>query len=252
MSFETIQVRVEPPICTIKIDRGDANNTINGKLVVEIGQALATCDNPSIRVVVIEGSPDVFCLGADFKDYAEHTSDNAPDPAALYDLWARLGSGPFVSIARVQGKAAAGGVGFAAACDIVLADRSAHFSLSEMLFSLFPACVLPFLIKRIGVQRAHFMTLTTAPITAQQALEWGLVDDCDDNCETLLRKHLLRLRRLSKTGIQNYKTYMNALNGIVTQSRSGAIAANRDLFADPNNREAIRRFVQTGVFPWEE
>jgi len=252
MGFETIQVRVEPPVCTIKIDRGDASNTINGTLVAEFGQALDTCEQSSIHVVVIEGSAGVFCLGADFKDYAENTDRNTPDPAALYDLWERLGSGPFVSIAHVQGKANAGGVGFVAACDIVLADRSAHFGLSEMVFSLFPACVLPFLIKRIGVQRAHFMTLTTAPITAQQALDWGLVDDCDANSETLLRKHLLRLRRLSKSGIRNYKAYMNTLNGIVAQSRSTAIAANRALFSDPDNREAIRRFVQTGVFPWEE
>lgn len=252
MTFETLQLRTEPPVCFIKINRADANNAINGTLVAEFEQALATCGDSSIHVLVLEGLPAVFCSGADFQDYADTDAHTMPDPQALYDLWARLGSGPFVSIAHVQGKANAGGVGFAAACDIVLADRSAQFSLSELLFGLFPACVLPFLIKRVGLQKAHYLTLTTAPITAQQAAQWGLVDDCADDSEALLRKHLLRLRRLSKAGIRNYKAYINTLNPIVTQSRSAAIAANRDLFADPNNRETIRRFVRTGLFPWED
>ena len=62
---------------------------------------------------------------------------------------------------------------------------------------------------------------------------------------------MLRLRRLSKAGIRNYKAYANALNPILTQSRVAAVAANRELFADPANREAIRRFARTGLFPWE-
>jgi polyketide biosynthesis enoyl-CoA hydratase PksH len=252
MSDETIKLRVEPPVCTITIDRADANNGINRTLVDEFRQALAACERPAVHVVVVEGLPEVFCSGADFHDYAEDTERNAVDPDALYEVWERLASGPFVSIAQVRGKANAGGVGFAAACDIVLADSSAQFSLSELLFGVYPACVLPFLIRRVGFQRAHYMTLTTKPVTAAQALDWGLVDDCEADSAALLRRHLLRLRRLSKAGIRNYKAYANALNPILTQSRAAAVTANRELFADPASREAIARFVRTGLFPWEE
>src|SRR3546814_790243 len=95
------------------------------------------------------------------------------------------------------------------------------------------------------------MTLTTRPVPVQQALEWGLVDACDSNSEDLLRKHLLRLRHLSKTGIRRYKTYMNGLNPILMQSRQAAVATNRALFSDPENLATIRRLSQTGLFPWE-
>jgi polyketide biosynthesis enoyl-CoA hydratase PksH len=251
MNFETIKLRVEPPICTVTIDRADANNSINRKLVDEFQQALAACVEPSVHVVVIEGGPEVFCSGADFHELAEDER-NAVDPDALYDLWQRLACGPFVSIAQVRGKANAGGVGFVAACDIVLADSSAQFSLSELLFGVYPACVLPFLIRRIGFQRAHYMTLTTKPVTVQQALDWGLVDDFEADGAALLRKHLLRLRRLSKTGIRSYKAYASSLDPILTQSRAAAVTANREMFADPANREAIQRFARTGLFPWEE
>jgi polyketide biosynthesis enoyl-CoA hydratase PksH len=251
MSFQTIKVRVEPPVCVIRIDRPDSGNSVNRALVEEFQRALKECDADSIHVVVIEGAPDVFCAGADFADYAADET-NAVDPQALYDVWERLATGPFISVAHVQGKATAGGVGFAVACDVVLANRAAQFSLTELLFGLYPACVLPFLARRVGFQRAHYMTLTTKPVTAEQALVWGLADECEADSEALLRKLLLRLRRLPKAGIRNYKAYANSLNPIVAQSRPVAIESNRALFADPVNRAAVRRFVETGLFPWEE
>jgi polyketide biosynthesis enoyl-CoA hydratase PksH len=251
MTFQTIKVRVEPPVCFIRIDRPDAGNSINRMLVDEFQRALKDCEADSIHVVVLEGTPDVFCAGADFTDYSADET-NAVDPQALYDVWERLASGPFISVAHVQGKATAGGVGFAAACDVVLVNRAAQFSLTELLFGLYPACVLPFLARRVGFQRARYMTLTTKPVSAEQALQWGLADECDADSEALLRKLLLRLRRLPKAGIRSYKAYANSLNPIVAQSRPGAVAANRELFADPVNRAAVRRFVETGLFPWEE
>ena len=95
-----------------------------------------------------------------------------------------------MSIAHVRGKANAGGIGFVAACDIVLADSAAVFSLSELLFGLMPACVLPFLVRRIGFAKANAMTLSTQPVGVQVAREWGLVDAFEENSDNLLRKHL--------------------------------------------------------------
>jgi len=251
MSFQAIKVRIEPPVCFIRIERPDAGNSINRALVDEFQQALDGCDSASIHVVVVEGAPDVFCAGADFTDYSANEA-NAVDPQALYGVWECLASGPFISVAHVQGRATAGGVGFAAACDVVVASRDAQFSLTELLFGLYPACVLPFLARRVGFQRAHYMTLTTKTVTAEQALAWGLADECDADSEALLRKLLLRLRRLTKAGIRSYKAYAINLNPVVAQSRDGAVKANRALFADPVNRAAVRRFVETGLFPWEE
>lgn len=243
MNYQTIQVRVEQSVCFLKLYRPEANNTINRTMVDECRHALAACED-SVHIIVLEGLPEVFCFGADFQD-------NTAEPEALYDLWDQLARGAFISIAHVRGKANAGGVGFAAACDIVLADNSAEFSLSELLFDLFPACVLPFLIRRIGFQKAHYMTLTTKPVAIQQALDWGLADACEDNSEALLRKHLLRLRRLSKTGIQRYKTYINSLDTVLSRSKQAAISANRELFSDPENLKKIDRYARTGLFPWE-
>jgi len=254
VNYETIQVRFQESICFVQIDRPEANNTINGQLVAECNDVLSACEE-SATVVVLSGSPEVFCFGADFNALATasqppHQHDDGPGP--LYDLWLRLATGPYVTISHVRGKANAGGVGFVAASDIVLADDTAQFSLSELLFGLYPACVLPFLIRRIGLQKAHYFTLMTHPIAVTQAREWGLVDAAEPQSEVLLRRHLLRLRRLSKPAIRRYKTYVNQIGKPLADLKSLAVAGNLEVFSDVDNLAAIARYVEHGVFPWEK
>ncbi|MGZ8779003.1 MAG: enoyl-CoA hydratase-related protein, partial [Thermoanaerobaculia bacterium] len=131
------------------------------------------------------------------------------------------------------------------------ADETAQFSLSELLFGLYPACVLPFLVRRIGFQKAHYLTLMTQPIQAKQACDWGLVDAVEPQSEALLRRHLQRLRRLSKPAIRRYKSYMSGVGMPVRDLRSAAIAGNLEVFTDAENLRAITRYVERGLFPWE-
>ena len=253
-NYETIQVRFDEDICFIQIHRPEANNTINDRLIEEFTKALNLCEE-SVKIVVLEGLPEVFCFGADFKgiqkklEDAEQHQEQNPEP--LYNLWLQLTSGPYITIAHVRGKANAGGVGFVAACDVVLCEEKAVFSLSELLFGLMPACVLPFLIRRMGFSKANYMTLMTQPVSAKQAQDWGLVDAYEENSENLLRKHLLRFRRFTKTGISRYKRYMNTLDDVLVTSRPKALEANIEVFSDPNNLEKVARYVKTGQFPWE-
>jgi polyketide biosynthesis enoyl-CoA hydratase PksH len=254
MTYETLKVSFEETICFIQIQRPAANNTINRQLVRDFSDVLSICETTA-TLVVLSGLPEVFCLGADFSELAglADAATAAPhDPEALYDVWLKMATGPFITIAHVRGKVNAGGVGFAAACNVVLADSSASFSLSELLFGLYPACVLPFLIRRVGFQRANYLTLMTHPFPAAEAREWGLVDATDTNSEALLRRHLLRLRKLSRPAIQRYKAYLNQINGSLVEMKKPALAGNLEIFSDPANLAGINRYVQTGLFPWEE
>lgn len=251
---DAVRVRFEDDICFIQLHRPDSNNAIDDHLVEAMGDALRACEE-SAKVVVLEGLPEVFCSGADFKEIETRFDDGhrhqGQDPGPLYDVWHRLATGPYISVAHVRGRANAGGVGFVAACDIVVSDDKASFSLSELLFGLMPACVLPFLARRIGFAKANYMTLMTQPISATQAQQWGLVDACEPNSDNLLRKQLLRLRRLGKDGIARYKRYANSLDDSFKSARTKALEANLQVFSDPENLQRIARYVKTGKFPWE-
>jgi polyketide biosynthesis enoyl-CoA hydratase PksH len=252
--YETIRVRAEDDIWFIQIHRPEANNAINDCLIEELSEVLNLALD-SAKIVVLEGLPDVFCFGADFKEIQNNFENKElqqqQDPEPLYDLWQQLAFGPYITIAHVQGKANAGGVGFVAACDVVLCDDKTVFSLSELLFGLMPACVLPFLIRRMGFSKANYMTLMTQPITAKQAHEWGLVDACEEKSDNLLRKYLLRLRRISKNGISAYKRYVSNLDETIARSKPKALQANIEVFSNQGNLEKIVRYVKTGQFPWE-
>lgn len=253
-AYETLRVRVNAGSCFIQICRPDANNTINGRLVDELSQVLDRCE-AQVAIVVLEGLPEVFCLGADFNEMQQSVQAGVTrqgfDPRQLYDVWLRLAAGPYITVAHVRGQANAGGIGFVAACDVVICDEKATFGLSELLFGLMPACVLPFLVRRVGYSKANYMTLTTEPVAAKTAKEWGLVDDFAGDSEGLLRKRLLRLGRLSKAAVRRYKQYSNALHEFLTACRSKALAANLEVFSDRENLARISRYVTTGRFPWE-
>ena len=256
--FHTLKVRQEEDIVYIQLHRPDSNNTINNQMVNEFSDLLSLCEREA-KIVVIEGLPEVFCFGADFSNIAQLIEQGAgadaiiqeQDPEALYAWWLKLITGSYITIAHVRGKVNAGGIGLVAACDIVLAEENSQFSLSEMLFGLMPACVLPFLKRRLGFAKTNYMTLMTQPVTAARALEWGLVDACDANSASLLRRHLLRLRLLNKGSITHYKRYLNSLDPSMHEARERAIQGNRDVFSDHENLQKISRYVTTGKFPWE-
>ena len=253
MNYRSIRVRFQESVCFLQLNRPGANNAINEQMVAECLQVLDACED-STTVIVIEGLPEVFCFGVDFENIHSRLADGGAYESSaepLYDLWLRLACGPYITIAHVRGRANAGGVGFVAACDIVLADDTAQFSLSELLFGVYPACVMPFLMRRAGFQRAHYLTLSAQPIPVQQAQAWGLVDAYDAQSDVLLRKHVQRLRRLSKTAIRRYKRYMSELHGALRQSGPLALAAHHEVFSDPQVLDGIHRFVETGQFPWE-
>lgn len=252
--FETIRVRFEDEICYLQIYRPSAKNTINECLIKECSQAIKECDQ-SAKILVLEGLPDIFCYGADFKEvqqYIENEHKVKQNTELLYNLWLQMATGPFITIAHVQGDANAGGVGFVAACDIVLSDARAMFRLSEMLFGLIPACVLPFLIRRIGFSKANYMTLTTRPTSAEVAHEWGLVDAYEENSKNLLAKHLLRLRRISKKTISRYKRYSGEIHDFLNTAKTVAISTNFKVFSDPCNIDCIMRFLKYKKLPWEK
>lgn len=253
MDYTTIRVSRAASLCRVRLDRPNRDNTITDTMVSELHDVLDRWQE-DCTIFVLEGTPEVFCHGADLTTYRRQpkgTSSQDYDPSPLYDLWTRMATGPFVTVLHARGTTTAGGVGFVAASDIVIADETATFSLSELLFGLYPAMVLPFLVRRVGRQRAHYLTLMTKPVVAQQAKEWGLVDVCSERSDVAVAQHITRLSKLPKEGIAAYKLFMNGLTDSLAERRDAAVAANRRIFSDPDNLDRITRFVEHGIYPWE-
>jgi polyketide biosynthesis enoyl-CoA hydratase PksH len=253
MKYAALEVRLEPPVCFIGLKGSAGSHAIDETLVRETLHVLQTCQDTA-HVLVFEGSKECFCAGADFqsiRNVAARGENVARNPEPLYRMWSLMSAGPYVTVAHVRGKANAGGVGFVAAADVVLADDTATFGLSELLFGLFPACVLPFLVRRIGRPRANYLTLTTQPIGVQQAYAWGLVDAYASDSTALLQKHLRRLRCLTKDAVRRYKNHLTQLDDSIARARDLSVEANIQMFSDARAVQDIARYVETGALPWE-
>ncbi|MFF2651023.1 enoyl-CoA hydratase/isomerase [Streptomyces sp. NPDC058045] len=260
MEPSAILVRHQGQVCRVRFNRPEAQNAINDAVIHELHTLFDACEKDGTTVVVLEGDEEAFCVGADFTSFTAPEPDpgatpvDTPaeyDPSPLYDLWLRMATGPWITLSHVRGQVNAGGVGFVAASDIVIADTTATFGLSELLFGLYPAMVLPFLVRRVGFQRANYLTLTTRAVDARQATEWGLVDRSAERSGPLLAQHLGRLSKLSGDGIARYKRFVSAEIAPLGRHREAAIAANREIFSDAANLRRITEFVEHGIHPWE-
>jgi len=132
-------------------------------------------DDDAPAVVLFGSRADVFCRGL----HIPGESSEATVDAALDDYEACLLSirGGAPAIALVGGVALGGGVGLAAACDIVLATPDARFGLPEVVSGLVPGMVLPVLSERMSPQRARRMALVGAACDVFEASDLGLIDE---------------------------------------------------------------------------
>ena len=185
-STSTVSMKIDKRgVATVTIDRPERNNAYNGQMIEELlagAQALAT--NDKARVVVIRGNGRHFQAGADLawiqsvrkQDLAHNLEVSRKTTDAVHGL-TRLGK---PTIAMIHGGCFGGGTGIASACDIVLADRSAIFSITEARWGLIATPIVPQLLSRIGPGRLRRYALTCERFGADRAQEIGLVDEvCD-------------------------------------------------------------------------
>lgn len=248
--YKTVTIEFIQDVCYVNFIINDKINTITSELIFEMENIIRYCDNQvNIRVLVLQGSKNSFCSGADFNEIMKIKPDKKEYfkmAEALYRVWLKLSHSRFISIAHVEGIAKAGGMGFVAACDIVISNSTAEYSLSELLFGVYPACVLPFLQRRIGRQRSHYLILSTRPINPQVAYEWGLVDAVNQDSKALLRHHLIRLTKLDPKGVEEYKKYSEILNGSLEPLANIAATENSEIFSKTNFYEKIN-FYKDGM-----
>lgn len=191
-AFEDISYRVEAGVAHITVTRPDKLNAYRNETADELSAAFARAEaDPAVKVAILTGEGRAFGAGYDL---ATVKPDETP---ALDDVLERHFN-PLVRtirrsrlpvISMVNGPCAGAAVGIALAADIVVATRSAYFYEPFVGIALVPdAGNTLFLTRMLGRVRASAMMLLGERISAEQALEWGLVwkvfDEADLVAET--------------------------------------------------------------------
>jgi len=252
---ETIVETRKPKRVTLTLNRPEGRNAINRHMMAELLHAFAALENdPECAVIVLEGKAGFFCTGMDFKEFSgDHSQEPAGDglDSTYMTLLKAIASSGKVVISVIEGQALAGGIELVAASDLVIATPSSSFGLPEALWGLSPACVTPFLIRRVGFQKAYKMALTTQNLTADEACRAGLVDDVHEAPEEILRRYMLRLSRLESATVRTLKTYFRKMWIVDEEMERAAVEEINRLTRAPRVRENIRNFLLHHKFPWE-
>jgi len=156
----------------LRINRPEARNAINDEVSKQMEAALDAAEaDDEVSVVVITGTGEIFCAGADLKMIAEgRGAELGTVRGGFAGLTTRVFPKPL--IAAVNGPALAGGFELALACDMVVSATTARFGIPEVQRGLFAAAgALIRLPKRLSAALATELALTGDPISAQRALE---------------------------------------------------------------------------------
>ncbi|MEO1192477.1 MAG: 2-(1,2-epoxy-1,2-dihydrophenyl)acetyl-CoA isomerase PaaG [Pseudomonadota bacterium] len=176
---QTVLVSQTDGLVTITLNRPDKLNAFTVEMNRALQVALGTAaQSESCRAILLTGAGRGFCAGQDLADPAATAEGGLGD--LLGDLF-----NPLVRLIRstekpiicaVNGVAAGAGANVALACDIVLAAKSAKFIQAFSKIALIPDCGGTwFLPKLIGEARAKALAMTAAPVSAEQAMDWGMI-----------------------------------------------------------------------------
>ena len=173
---------------TVWLNRPDARNAMSDELVSEL-QAMFDylAGRDDIRGITVRGKGDVFCAGGDLKGFKNNFQAVRTDEEVIEDsskmgrFFLTVRSMPQVIIFLVHGAAMAGGLGMAAAADIVIAVKDTKMALTETAIGIVPAQIGRYIIARTGDIKARRIMLTGHRFTAMEGADYGLVDIlCDD------------------------------------------------------------------------
>lgn len=177
MEFIQISTPPAPGVALIHLNRPKELNALNLQLMQELRDALRLMDqDPEVRVIIIAGNEQAFAAGADIKQMA---NKNAIDMlmADQFATWDQIRKTRKPIIAAVSGFALGGGCELAMTCDMIIASETAKFGQPEIKIGVMPgAGGTQRLTKAIGKVKAMELILTGRFISAQEALEYKLIN----------------------------------------------------------------------------
>jgi methylglutaconyl-CoA hydratase len=184
MSEPTVRLEVDPRgVATLTLNRPQVNNAYNGEMIgalLEHGARAAA--DPAVRMVVLRGAGRHFQAGADLnwiREIADLDEDaNLAVSRRTAQAVRSLNELPKPTLALVHGACYGGGVGIVSACDVVIAEETASFAITEARWGLVASIIIPQLNGALGVRNVRRYALSCERFDARRAASMGLVHEC--------------------------------------------------------------------------
>lgn len=255
MSYEMILAETRGRVGLITLNRPQAMNALNQQLMRGMMDALEVFDkNDAIGAMVITGSEKAFAAGADIKEMMDKSIEQMMDTDHIA-VFGRIRSIRKPVIAAVSGWALGGGCEIALSCDMVVASESAKFGQPEINIGVIPgAGGTQRLTRAVGKAMAMEMILNDRRLTAQEALQHGLV-----NRVVPVGRYLEEALKLAEEVAARAPLAVRAAKKMINQAYERSLADGLaeekmefySLFASQDQKEGMKAFVEKRRPEWK-
>lgn len=259
MSYKTIKLAKEQGMAILTLNRPEKRNAMNGEMIGELSHALtALHSDNSTSVLLINGSGDHFCAGADISWMKQLGSlspeENLADAEALANLLYQFHQFPKPIIAAAHGAILGGGMGIISVCDIVLAATNSSFGFPEVKIGLAPSTISPYVLAAIGERNARYYFLTGNRFDVHEAHRIGLVHQVTDEDALFRTSHAM-----AQTLLQNGPKALIAIKRLVHEVAHERISSGlseqtakhlADLRSTPEAIEGLKAFLEKRTPEW--
>ena len=255
MSYKTILTEVQEKVGLITLNRPKAMNALNGELMTELIEALLDFDlDDEIGAIVIAGSERVFAAGADISEMAEMSAIEMLTNSFV-ELFDGIRDIKKPIIAAVSGYALGGGCELAMSCDMIVASEKAKFGQPEVNLGVIPgAGGTQRLTHAVGKAIAMEMVLNARNLSAQEALEFGLVNYVVP-VEDYLDKAMKLAKRISVRAPLAVRQAKASVNKAYELSLTEALQYERNafyfLFSTEDQKEGMQAFTEKRSAEWQ-
>ncbi|MCP4038166.1 MAG: enoyl-CoA hydratase [bacterium] len=241
-------------VVVLTLDDPERRNALGPVMVEALSTALAAHDRA--RAIVLRGAGRVFCAGGDLRSMQDSftgTREQRVEPSQRFgSLLDQLDQHRAITIAQVERPAYGGGVGLAAACDIVVCHSSIRFTLSEVTLGLTPSNIAPYIVRRLGPAASRRVLATAPKLSASEAQRLGLVDLVADDVAAVVMDECNRVLTCGPDAVAATK---ELIRSVATSSWQDAQAAAAIHLADTWERAeaqaGIEAFVSKSIPPWK-
>ena len=231
----------------ITLNRPQKGNALTLPMLNELEALIAGIRSDlTVRAVVLRGSGRFFCTGGDIEAWGS-LSPNEMGSWILrgIEVFDQIASLPQPVIAAIQGHALGGGLELALAADLRAGVRAAKFGTPEVTLGMIAGWTgVRRLAETIGVARARHLTLLGSPITAEQALEWGLLTALSEDAAGLEEQLGQWLDRLLSNGPIAMSLTKGLLRTMHQDMRHAHASAAAQAAATEDCKEGVRAFVE--------
>ncbi len=258
--YQTIEIEIMNRVATLWLNRPDVHNAFNRTMLTELTEAVGELNESKVLCVILRGRGKSFCAGVDLhwmKDVSKNSYDeNYNESLLLSECFYALYTCRKPTIAVVHGVALGGANGLLSACDLAYCTDDAVFSLSEVKIGIVPACISPYVIKRVGEYGSRELMLTGRRINGKEAEGFRLVNKSlsPDQLDQYLDSLIALLRTSGPEAMSHCKNLIHEVSNNLTLAEAYDFTARiiADIRASEEGQEGMNAFLEKRKPKWVE